>query len=168
MTMRGRVMHIAWQEDEATLWQQYRHEREGELRPRWQALWLLRQGRRLGEVAPLVGVQYRTVQQWVAWYRHGGVAEVRRHRHGGRQGGPRRLTPEQEAALGAQAAQEGFATVGEVAAWVERQWGIRYTYWGMRHVVQRLGLKKKVPRPLAAKASLPEQEAWKGGASRTP
>lgn len=166
--MRGRVMQIPWQEDEATLWQQYRHEREGELRPRWQALWLLRQGRGLGAVASLVGVQYRTVQRWVAWYRHGGVAEVRRHRNGGRQGGPRRLTAEQEAALVIQAAQEGFATVGEGAAWVERQWGIHYTYWGMRHVVQRLTLKKKVPRPLAAKASLREQEAWKGGASRTP
>ena len=164
--MRGRVMHMLWQEDEVTLRQHDRDERAGELRPRLQALWLLRQGRRLREVAPLVGVHYRTVQQWVAWYRQGGVAEVRRHRSGGRQGGLRRLTAAQEAALVAHAAAEGFTTVGEVAAWVERQWGIHYTYWGMRHVVQRLGLKKKVPRPLAAKASLPAPEAWKRGASR--
>lgn len=60
-----------------------------------------------------------------------------------------------------------FTTVAEVAAWVERQWGIHYTYWGMRHVLQRLGLKK-APRPLAAKASLPVQQAWKRGASRGP
>ena len=166
--MRGRVMRLEWLDDEATLRQQYRHEHTGELRPRLHALWLLRQGRPLREVAPLVGVHYRTVQQWVAWYRQGGLSEVRRHRSGGRQGGPHRLTPEQEAALVAHAAAEGFTTVWEVVAWVLQHWGVRYTYWGLRHVVQRLGLKKKVPRPLAAKASLREQEAWKGGASRTP
>jgi hypothetical protein len=50
-----------WQEDEAALRAAYRREREAELRPRLQALWLLRRGERLPEVADVVGTHYRTV-----------------------------------------------------------------------------------------------------------
>ncbi len=38
------------------------------------------------EVAQIVDVDYRTVQEWVAWYRQDGVDEVLRHHHG-RHGG---------------------------------------------------------------------------------
>ncbi len=54
--MRGRRLVIDWQEDELTLWQRYRAEPVPELRTRWQALWLLRQGRSVTETAALVGV----------------------------------------------------------------------------------------------------------------
>ncbi len=37
-------------------------------------------------VAELLAVHYDTVQTWVRWYRQGGLAEVRRHLSGGRQG----------------------------------------------------------------------------------
>jgi transposase len=57
--------------------------------------WPLRRGGRPGEAADLVGVHYKTVQQWVAWYRPGGLAEVRHHRNGGRLGAPSRLSPAQ-------------------------------------------------------------------------
>jgi transposase len=163
--MRGRPLRIAWRDEESALREAYRRERDAELRPRLHVLWLLRRGERLGDVADLVGVHYRTAQQWVAWYRVGGLAEVRRHRHGGRQGAPSRLSAAQRQALIERAGADGFATIGEARAWAEQQFGVRYAYGGMRSLCHRLRLKWKVPRPVAVQASPQAQAAWKGGAS---
>ena len=162
--MRGRRLRIDWQDDEAPLRQRYRREAEAELRPRWQALRLLLQGRSATEAAALVDVHRRSVQRWPRWYRQGGLAAVARHRQGGRQGRTPYLTPEHQAQLTAATAQSTIRTVGEAARWVEQQFGVRYTGWGMRSVLQRLKISKKVPRPLAAKADLDVQEAWNRGA----
>jgi transposase len=163
--MLGRPFRMAWRDEAPALREAYRRERDAELRPRLHALWLLRRGERLGEVADLVGVHYRTVQQWVAWYRAGGLAEVRRHRNGGRQGAPSRLSAAQRQTLSERAGAEGFATIGEAIGWAEQQFGVRYAYGGMRSVFHRLRLKWKVPRPLAVQASPQAQAAWKRGAS---
>src|SRR5918996_1256527 len=72
--------------------------------PRLHALWLLRSGWGMEQVAGIVGVHYRTVQPWVGWYRHGGVAEVCA-RHGGGHGQPAWLTPEQEGVVAEEAAK---------------------------------------------------------------
>jgi transposase len=114
------------------------------------------------EVAGLVGVHYRTVQEWVAWYRKGGVAEVLQHRHGGHGGQERRLSEEQEAELKVQAEAGELRRIQDGVEWAKAQ-GVDYTYWGMRGVFYRLGLKKKVPRQKAPQASAEEQEAWKKG-----
>jgi hypothetical protein len=37
----------------------------------------------LAETAAIVGVAFRTVQEWVGWYRAGGVEEVARRQRGG-------------------------------------------------------------------------------------
>src|ERR687886_1791997 len=145
--MRGRRLRVEWQDDEATLRRRYRREADAELRPRWQALWLLRQGRSATEAAALVGVHRRSVQRWLGWYRQGGLAEVARHRQGGRQGRRAYLTAEQQAALHAETAQGTIRTAGEAVAWGERQFGVAYTDWGMRSLLHRLKIRKKVPRP---------------------
>ena len=162
--MRGRRLRIDWQADEAPLRQRYRREAEADLRPRWHVLWLLRQGRSATEAAALVGVHRRSVQRWLAWYRQGGLAAVARHRQGGRQGRTAYLTAEQQAHLHAATAQGTIRTVGEAIRWVEQQCGVAYTAWGMRSLLHRLKIRKKVPRPLAAQADLEAQEAWKKGA----
>jgi transposase len=118
-------------------------------------------------VAELLGVHYRTIQQWVAWYRAGGLAEVRRHRHGGRPGAPSHLSAPQRQALLEQAATGAFATALDAVVWVEQQFGAHYTEAGMLSLFRRLHLKRKVPRPLAGQASMAAQTAWKRGASRT-
>ncbi len=162
--MRGRRLRIVWQDDERTLWQRYRSEPDPELRTRWHALWLLRRGRSVTATAALVGGHRCSVQRWLAWYRQGGLAEVARHRQGGRQGRTPDLTAEQQAQLKAETAQGSIRPVGEAVRWVERQFGVRYTAWGMRSVLQRLKIGPKVPRPLAAQAGLAAQEAWEKGA----
>lgn len=99
----------------------------------------------------------------MAWYHQGGVAEVLRHRHGGHGGPRRKLTPQQEEALKREAAQGRFRTLWEAVEWVEQQFGVKYTYWRMRWVFQRLGLSPKC-RDMAPQASLKVQEAGgKGG-----
>src|SRR5690348_2895915 len=83
---RGRALEIAWHaaDSEEALRAAYRAEERVDVKPRLHALWLLRGGQRtLGEVAELVGANYRTVQDWVTWYRQGGIAAVRAHRRGG-------------------------------------------------------------------------------------
>ena len=81
-----------------TLREAYRAERDTMLGTRLHALWLLRTGRRMDEVASVVGIHYRTLQRWVSWYRRGGVQEVLSHRMKGL-GQPRFLSPDQEREL---------------------------------------------------------------------
>lgn len=154
---------IEWQEDADTLHKGYKQEADPELRPRLHALWLLRSGRRMAEVAEIVGIHYATLQQWVRWYRAGGLKEVHSHRKGGRQGKASYLTPEQEQSLVEEAKKGSFRTVGEMEAWIERQYQVTYRPGSFYYVCERLGLKKKVPRPLSEKADLSAQEEWKKG-----
>ena len=159
----GRRWQCEWQHSEQELFQAYHQATDPHLRIRLQALWHLRSGRPLAEVATITGVAYRTVQTWVAWYRQGGVAEVGRHRQGG--GAPAKLTAEQTKALHVQADTGAFRTRWDAIQWVREQYGVAYTYGGMRGMFLRLRLKKKVPRPQHPKASVADQTAWKKGGS---
>lgn len=161
---RGRPLVIEWQESVEELYEAYRREKDGPRRTRLQAMWQVSQGKSLAEVSALVGVGYRTLQRWVAWYRRGGLAEVLRRTPGhGAPGNPSYLTPAQEQAVKAQADAGAFRTAQEAAQWIAAQWGIHYTYRGIYGLFQRLDLRKKVPRPQAEQADPVAQEAWKKG-----
>jgi transposase len=164
---RGRPLVIAWRDGAAALYARYQQERKPDVRPRWHALWLLRSGRTVRETARVLGVHERSVQQWVAWYRAGGLAEVAAHRKAGK-GTRARLSGEQQAALLAEAATGRFRTAAEVVRWVQEAFGVGYTLSGMHQLLRRLCCKPKMPRPLAEKASLADQEAWKKGGVPTP
>jgi transposase len=158
----GRPLKVSWQDDEATLFRKYRAEKQPDLKPRLHTLWLLRQGHSLTETATVLGVHYTSVQQWVAWYRQGGVAEVLAHRKIG-QGQPPWLTPAQQEQLGVQVAQGQFRTARAAVQWVKETFGVEYKLKGMYSLLKRLKGKKKVPRPLATNTSLEAQEEWKKG-----
>ena len=166
--MSGRRLQIEWQEDAERLKRLYKEEREPELRVRWHALWLLRCGYSVAKVVEVVGVHERSVRRWIAWYRKGGIEEIRRHRRGGRQGQPPKLTPAQQEALKARAAEGAFRTIYDAVEWVRETFGVEYTYWGMRSWFEREQIKRKVPRPQAVKADPAEQEGWKKGGSPPP
>lgn len=159
-------MHIEWQETADQLRERYQQEKNSERRLHLHGLWLVRQGYSLRQTARLLGVHERSVRRWIAWYRQGGVEAVRSHLMAGRQGRASRLSKEQQEQLVEQAAQGNIRTIGEGRQWVEKTYGVHYTYYGMHSMFERLKLKKKVPRPIAAKACLEEQEAWKKGAWR--
>jgi transposase len=166
---RGRPLVIDWQpEDEAgTLKAAYQKERRPDVRPRLHALWLLRGGRGVREVAALVGVHERTVQRWVGWYREGGLPTVAAHHQAGT-GQPSFLTAEQQAQLWEQAATGAFRTAAEAQQWVEAQFGVRYQPGGMYALLGRLRIHPKVPRPVNPKADQAVQAAWKKGGSPMP
>ncbi len=166
--MRGRKLPIAWQEDAATLGRRYRAEPVAEVRTRLHALWLVRQGTAVKAAAQLVGVHLRTVREWLAWYRGGGRAASRRRRTGGRPGRRPYLSGEQRARLVAHASAEPFTSIEAARRWVGREFGVAYTYWGMRSLSRQRALTAKIPRPLAEQASLEAQEAWEKGGSRPP
>lgn len=165
----GRRLQIEWQESESELKQLYQRERHPQRRTRLQTLWLLRQGQRIADVVRVIGVNYRTVQDWIAWYRQGGLPEVLRRVRGHQaRGQPAYLTPLQQRALVARVKLGDFKTVWEVQRWVEARWGIGYTYSGMWERMTRLRLGLKVPRPRAEKAAPLAQARWKKGAWEQP
>jgi transposase len=167
MAGRGRPFVVAWrdEDDEAALRAAYRAEQDAEVRPRLHALWLLRGGRRLGEVADVLGVDYRSVQRWVAWYRDGGLGAVTGHRMGG-VGQPPRLTPEQQEQMAREVATGRFRAAADIRGWVAETFAVSYTEGGMYSLLGRLRLAPKVPRPRHEQADLIARDAWKRGGSK--
>ncbi len=64
----ARHLQVAWHEDEATLKERCVSEKDAQNRTRLQALWQLRRGRTIVEVAEMAGKHPRTIQDWIAWY----------------------------------------------------------------------------------------------------
>ncbi len=161
--MAGRRLALEWHETAEELLARYRAERNVHLARRLQALYLVRQGRRVGETAAVVGVSTRSVEKWLAWYRQGGLAEVSRHRRGGPR--PRRgpLAPQQLASLREGAAAVGFRTVQKAVEWAAQALGVKLSPHQMGRLFERLGLRRKVLRPLAEGADAEAQVRWKKG-----
>lgn len=157
--------HIVWREEDSAneLWYQYQHETIPALRPRWQALWLLRQGYTRNAVVQALGINPRTLRDWIGWYQTGGCAAITRHRQGRREEYPCRLSVEQQAELAAWAADGLFYTIEDARRWVAETWQVAYTYDGMRTLLDRIGIHPRVPRPVAVQADVTAQEAWKKG-----
>ena len=155
---------VAWAETAEELERRHRGEREVERRKRLGALWRVRAGDRVADAGRVVGVGGRTVERWLAWYRAGGPAEVLRRTPGhGAPGRPHRLTAEQRAGLLAEAGRGAFRTYAEAREWVEATYGVAYRPGGFYTSLHRLGVRPKVPRPVAEKADVAAREAWKQG-----
>ena len=163
--MIGRPFRVNWRQEDTpeALKAAYRAERDTMLRTRLHGLWLLRCGRRLGEVASVVGIHYRTVQTWVSWYRKGGVEEVLSHRMKGK-GQPGFLSGEQERELAEEVESGRFRTAGEIREWIESEYGVSYRSGSVYSLLERLGCSPRVPRGLHVKADVGAQESWKRGA----
>jgi transposase len=158
--MRGRPFVVAWRDEdtEAAVRFAYHAEREGALRSRLHALWLLQSGKALGVVAEVLGVHHRSVQRWVAWYRPGGLAAVRGHQMGG-VGQPSFLTAEAQAEIAEVVATGRFHTAAEIRDWIAEKYWVGYAVGGVYSLLARLRCSPKVPRPLNPKADLAAQEA---------
>jgi transposase len=164
--MRGRVLEIGWGDEDTSeaLKKAYLAERDGLVRTRVQALWLLRRGWSVGAVAEAMGTHYRSVQRWIAWYRQGGLRTVRTRRAGGI-GQVARLSRAAQTELSDAVAQGQFRTARQIQEWIATRYQVSYTLGGVYSLLERLRCNPKVPRPLHAKTDEAAQEAWKKGAS---
>lgn len=158
----GRQFVVEWAEDAPELKSLYKAEKHPQRRTRLQALWHLRQGKRLKKVEEIVGVPYRVLQRWVSWYRHGGLKEVLQRTTGHQaRGVAPYLNPTQQKAVAARVELGDFRTVRDVMEWVKARWGVSYSYQGMYALMKRHQLSLKVPRPHSEKANDEQQASWK-------
>jgi len=155
---------VAWVESAAELERQYRAERDVERRKRLGVLWRVRLGDRIPDAGRVVGVGSRTVDRWLGWYRRGGLAAVLRRVPGhGAVGQPHRLSVAQQQELLTHVAQGQFRTYEQARAWTEKAYGVAYRPKGFYTTLHRLGVRPKVPRPVAERADPQAQEAWRAG-----
>jgi transposase len=161
----GRHLEIEWEQSSEELKGLYKKENHPQRRTRLQALWHLRRGKRIEDVAEVTGASYRSIQDWISWYRQGGLEEVLRRVVGHHAKGVEPyLSPPQQRALVAKVKLGEFTTVWDVREWVKARWGVNYSYKGMHGLMKRLGLGLKVPRPHSEKANEAQQSEWKKGA----
>ena len=124
----GRRLQIEWQESAAELKAPYQQEKQAQRRIRLLALWHLRQGERIQEVARLMATPERVIQRWIKGYRQGGLAAVLRRVTGhGASGKAAYLSVQQQRALGTRVALGDLRTVWEVVQGVEDRWGLHYS-----------------------------------------
>jgi transposase len=142
--MFARAEETAWRDDADALMRAYLDESSREIQTRLHALWLVRRGASVPATARTVGASVASVQRWLEWYRHGGLADVRRRQYRGRVA---RLSKAQQRALLERARVQPFLSTQDAQRWVESHLGVRYTHSGMRWLLERLGLKDQ-GRPL--------------------
>ena len=162
--MRGRPFEVAWRESDTpeALKGAYQGEQDPEVRTRLHALWLLRCGWHLGRVAEAMGTHYRSVQRWVAWYRQGGLPEVRGHKMGGRGWQPL-LRLEGEIQVADTVATGQFQAAWEIRDWITQQYGASYTLGGVYSLLKRLKHAPKARHPVRPKPDRQAQATWKKG-----
>jgi transposase len=160
----SKPVRVEWQESAEELEQQYRTERALERRKRLGALWRVRRGDRVADAGRIVGVGGRTVARWLEWYRRGGLGEVLRRVPGhGAMGQPHRLSAAPQEQLLTHVGRGEFRTYEEARAWVEAEYGVVYRPGGFYTTLHRLGVRPKVPRPVAERANPAVQAAWRAG-----
>lgn len=151
----------------AALRGRYRACRDAKEGRRWQALWLVAEGRSAAQAAALVGLDPSRVRQIIRRYNSDGPDSVA-DGHRRNPGGPKmRLTAAQQAALRAALAGDppggGLWTGAQVAAWIDARAEPDTPTWPQLGWVylRRLGQTPQVPRPRHARAATAdEQAAW--------
>ena len=102
--------------------------------------------------------------RWLGWYRAAGLADVLGRTPGhGATGQPHRLTAAQRARLLEQAERGAFRTYEEAREWGAATYGVAYRPGGFYTTLHRLGVRPKVPRPIAEKTDVAAREAWNQG-----
>ena len=125
----GKGVKVDWQKSSEELKQLYQKEVHPQRRTRLQAFWQLSQGKRIQDVVDTTGASYRSMEQWLRWYRRGGLGEVLRRVVGHQAKGKKPyLNPLQQRALVAKVQLGQFRTVWDAKEWVWERWGVRYTY----------------------------------------
>lgn len=128
--------------------------RDPQRRQRLHLLVLLRSGevRNRQAAAARLAVHRNTIGRWLAAYQRGGLAELLRIETPGAKPEQRTLSAAVLEALQERLDHEGFASYGEVRAWLAKEYGVEVPYPTLHKLVRyRLGAKLKRARPVHAK-----------------
>ena|SRR5579883_3147611 len=117
----------------------FQKERDLQIRSRLHALWLLRQGISVQDVAAFLGVHPGSVYKWLAWYRAGGLTTIYERKIIG--GSASWLNDEQKEQLIQQAQHGTFQNAKEVQEWLEHTFGVTYRLKGVYRLLSRLNIK---------------------------
>jgi transposase len=107
------------------------------------AVILLGQGRGVRDVADALLMDRETVRTYFKRYQSGGIDELLRMSYVGSEA---LLDSEQLRALDEHLQSKVYQTAAEVARYVERRWGVRYTPSGMAALLHRLGYVYQQPK----------------------
>ena len=149
------------------IWNKYRACREGVVKTRWHAVWLLARTdvpRTPAEVAEVVGLSAVTVRQMLHRWNAGGPAGLADGRQGN--GSKPKLTARRRdalyAALQKRPPDGGLWTGPKVAKYVADRWGVTVDPTTGWRWLRDLGFTLQVPRPAHPNAAdAPTRRRWK-------
>jgi transposase len=166
--MRGRPLHIEWRTEDTpeTLHVAYRAERDPLIKPRLQALWMLRTGHQMVQVAEHVDFCYCAVQKWLGHYRRRGLTAL--FTRPVQPPPPQHLTDAQWEVVREHLRRGTTRTLDQLRRWILRELTVDWSYSGLRKAMSRQRLALKVPRPRHEKTDRAAQAAWRKGGSPPP
>ena len=139
----ARSLSIVWHEETSEFEALYKAEPDTQCRTRLHALWLVRLGHTVQSAASVVGIHLRTLQQWLAWYRQGGLSEVLAHRHGGHAGRCSPVSASEEAQL------KTLETISKTPAGLARLQSTWIFVALNRHITADMALLRALPTSIA-------------------
>lgn len=143
--MTGRPIVVQWQDTADQLLLRAAAEPNPHLARRWQGLYLICTGHSVSATARKVKVSYRTVENWLEWYREGGCDAVMRHRRGQQRPHPSNpLTTQHIEALVIEARLNGFANQKDAMGWLDRQFGVVLTTREMSELFRSNGIYRYI------------------------
>lgn len=160
-------MHVSERDpgDIAELTRRARVETKALQRDRYRAVLLALDGKEAVEIATAIGRSRRSVQDWVYWYRDGGIDNLLPGKSTGR---PTKLPRGREAEFMARLdagprPEDGVCTLRgkDVVAILEREFGIKYSLDGAYDLLERLGYSCLTPRPRHENSDPQEMERFR-------
>jgi len=137
--------------DIGELMRRVRTEKNALQRDRYRAVLLALEGKEALEIATALGRSRRSVQDWVYWYRDGGIDNLLPGKSTGR---PTKLPRDREAEFMARLdagprPEDRVCTLRgkDVVAILEREFGVKYSLDGAYDLLERLGYSCLKPRP---------------------
>lgn len=150
----GRPIIVQWHDTADALVRHAAAETNPHLARRWRALHLIRAGQSISQTAEAIGVSYRTVENWLDWYREGGPAELVRHRRGkARSSVTNQVTHQHIEALVHEAKTNGFESQQHAITWVTERFGVVISNKDMSKVFRTHGIRRDLSADVLSRLS---------------
>ena len=130
------MLKVKWRDELGSLQSLWRYEKNPTRKRRLLALILLQCGFSQDEVQAFVEIPPVELQQLISQYQRRGITRAL----GYVSGSSAKLTLKQQMDLAAYAERCGFKSVEHAAIWIETQYRVKYSYEGVKRLLQVLSL----------------------------